>query len=187
MTISIKAGFKYCSGASQTENRENQTGSSLDFYSSFGSSESQTCGPSTHSAILFPSSRLGGCELAVKTTRPPLVSFMALDFWPLLSSHSGSGSLGTHAALTPSCSLEGWGHTLLPLEYKIKLIFENTIAGWGNVRVLYIDVLCIKVPECTTSSFVTLMMFGWNFKYHCIHPKLILYRYFPKVPGEVRG
>lgn len=85
--------------------------------------------PSTHSAILFPSSRLGGCELAVKTTRPPLVSFMALDFWPLLSPHSGSGSLGTHAALSPSCRLEGWGHTSLPLKYKIKLIFGNTIAG----------------------------------------------------------
>lgn len=129
MTISIKAGFKYCSGAAQTENWEKQTSSSLDFYSNFGSCESKTCGPSTHSAILFPSSRLGGCELAVKTTRPPLVSFMALDFRPLLSSHSGSGSLGTHAALSPSCRLEGWGLTLLPLKYKIKLIFGNTITG----------------------------------------------------------
>lgn len=136
MTISIKAGFKYCSGASPTENWENQTSSSSDFYSSFGSCESQTCGPSTHSAILFPSSRLGGCELAVKTTRPPLVSFMALDFRPLLSSHSGSGSLGTHAALSPSCSLEGWGHRLLPLKYKIKLSSMETITGWGDVRVL---------------------------------------------------
>lgn len=61
-------------------------------------------GPGTHSAILLPSSRLGGCELAVKRTRPPLVWFMSLEFWPLLSSHSGSGSLGTHAVLIPSCS-----------------------------------------------------------------------------------
>lgn len=151
MTISIKAGFKYCSGASQTENWENQTSSGLDFYSSFGSCESQTCGPSTHSAILFPSSRLGGCELAVKTTRPPLVSFMALDFRPVLSSHSGSGSLGTHAALSPSCSLEGWGHTLLPLKYKIKLIFGNTSTG------------CISKSKRVHFLNAPLMMFGWLF------------------------
>lgn len=37
VTISIKSGFKYCSGASQTEEWENPTSSSLDFYSSFGS------------------------------------------------------------------------------------------------------------------------------------------------------
>lgn len=64
----------------------------------------------THSAILLPSSRLEGCELAVKMTRPPLVWFMSLGFWLLLllllSPHSGSGSLGTHAALSPSCSGE---------------------------------------------------------------------------------
>lgn len=58
----------------------------------------------THSAILLPSSRLEGCELAVKMTRPPLVWFMSLGSRPLLSPHSGSGSLGTHAALSPSCS-----------------------------------------------------------------------------------
>ncbi len=57
----------------------------------------------THSAILLPSSRLEGCELAVKMTRPPLVWFMSLGSRPLLSPHSGSGSLGTHAALSPSC------------------------------------------------------------------------------------
>lgn len=61
----------------------------------------------SHSAILLPSSRLEGCELAVKMTRPPLVWFMSLGFWPLLSPHSGSGSLGTHAALSPSCRGEG--------------------------------------------------------------------------------
>lgn len=85
-------------------------------FSSFGSCVSQTCGLGTHSAILFPSSRLGGCELAVKTTRPPLVWFMSLDFRPLLSSHSGSGSLGTHAALTPSCSGEGGGAHITSFE-----------------------------------------------------------------------
>ena len=58
----------------------------------------------THSAILLPSSRLEGCELAVKMTRPPLVWFMSLGSRLQLSPHSGSGSLGTHAALSPSCS-----------------------------------------------------------------------------------
>lgn len=84
---------KTCPSGTQTSSR------------SFLSCKSELlCGLSTHSAILFPSSRLGGCELAVKSTRPPLVWFMSLDFRPLLSSHSGSGSLGSHAALSPSCS-----------------------------------------------------------------------------------
>lgn len=56
----------------------------------------------THSAILLPNSRLDGCELAVKMTRPPLVWFMSLGFGPLVSTHSGRGSRGTHAALSPS-------------------------------------------------------------------------------------
>lgn len=116
------------------------------------------CGPSTHSAILFPSSRLGGCELAVKRTRPPLVWFMSLDCWPLLSSHSGSGSLGTHAALSPSCS-EKEGHRWVPLQC-CRLMYAKVQATTSCFH---------RVPLCDTkdASF-GLFFFCDTILYHCI-------------------
>lgn len=115
------------------------------------------CGPSTHSAILFPSSRLGGCELAVKRTRPPLVWFMSLDCWPLLSSHSGSGSLGTHAALSPSCS-EKEGHTSVPLQCCRLMYVKVQVTTSCLHRVLLFD---------TADAWVLFFFFD-TMLYHCI-------------------
>jgi len=66
----------------------------------------RACASLTHSEILLASSRLAGWELPVKMTRLSLVWFMSPGPRPLPSVRSGSGSLGTHAALSPSCSAE---------------------------------------------------------------------------------